>query len=198
MEELVSCILSQHTSDRTSYPAFSELRRRYPSWSAVLALGPQALADVIRGAGLANQKAKSICGCLAAIRERNGGFTLEPLRHMPLLEARKWLTSLPGVGPKTASIVLGFSFGMGAIPIDTHVFRVCSRLGLLAEGVTEAKAHDLLLDMVPPELATRFHVALLAHGRAVCRAPRPHCHLCPLTEVCRWFRLSGSARKKAR
>lgn len=196
LDELVSCILSQHTSDRTSYPAFVKLRRELPTWAAVLDAGAERLADVIRGAGLANNKSKAICGCLAEIHRRNGDFTLEPLRSMPLLEARSWLASLPGVGLKTASIVLCFSFGKGATPVDTHVFRVGCRLGFLDEKAGEKKAHDVLLAIVPEPLAARFHVALLAHGRAICRAPKPNCEICPLTDCCRYYKLQSRVLAK--
>ncbi len=199
MEELVSCILSQHTSDRTSYPAFTALRRKYPNWALVLAAGPEQIAEDIRGAGLANQKSKSICGCLREIEARTGGFSVSLLEPMSLGEAMAWLTSLPGVGPKTASLVLCFSFDKGAIPVDTHVFRVSKRLGLIPDSMTEPAAHEEMLRIVPEGLAGRFHLGLLAHGRAVCKAPRPDCDRCTLTEVCRWFNgASDIAKPKAK
>lgn len=191
MEELVSCILSQHTADANSFPTFTRLRETYPDWQAVVDAGTERLADVIRKAGLANQKSRSIIRCLTTIRERLGDYTLEPLRSMPMLEARDWLTSLPGVGPKTASIVLCFGFGMGAIPVDTHVFRVSKRLGLIGQKSDERKAHDELLGIVPGDLAYRFHVALIQHGRQACKAPIPSCEACPLTDLCPWFKTVG-------
>jgi endonuclease-3 len=103
-----------------------------------------------------------------------------------MLEARKWLTSLPGVGPKTASIVLCFSFGMDAVPVDTHVFRVAWRYGLIDQARGENAAHDDLLAAMPKGLAGRFHLALLAHGRAICQARKPRCEVCPLAGDCKW------------
>jgi endonuclease-3 len=201
MEELVSCILTQHSSDASSYPTFSRMREIYPTWEEVAAAGPEALASTIRTAGLANQKAKSILGCLEAIHERVGEYSLEPLRTMGTLEARDWLTSLPGVGPKTASIVLCFSFGRETIPVDTHVFRVSKRLGLLPEKADANAAHDILMELVPGTLAYRFHVALIHHGRTICRAPRPLCASCPLTDLCTFFKanvklIEGDPRAK--
>lgn len=187
MEELVSCILSQHTTDATSFPTFTRLRETYADWGDVVQAGPEALAGVIRKAGLANQKSKSIIGALSAIKERYGAYSLEPLRQMDLLQAREELMALPGVGPKTASIVLCFSFGKGAIPVDTHVFRVGWRLGLFEKKIGEGKAHDVLLSLVPADLAFRFHVALIQHGRKVCRAPKPSCSECPLRSSCAYF-----------
>ena len=196
MEELVSCILSQHTADANSFPAFTNLRETFATWQDVVDAGPEAVAPVIRRAGLANQKAKSIVACLRAIHEQNGDYTLENLRDMPMREGRKWLESLPGVGPKTASIVLCFSFGMGAIPVDTHVYRVSWRIGLISPKIDEKKAHDALLELVPPELAFRFHVALIQHGRQTCKAPFPDCERCTIREHCKWLAHDGPAKAR--
>ncbi len=197
MEELVSCILSQHTSDANSFPAFTRLRERYPRWEDVVADGPEALADVIRKAGLANQKARSIVACLKEIQSRTGEYSLEALRAMPTPEARRWLQELPGVGPKTASIVLCFSMGRHAIPVDTHVFRVSWRLGLIPESIGENKAHDALLALVPEQYAFRFHVALIQHGRITCKAPLPVCERCSVRDQCAWYRAGGPEKRRA-
>lgn len=197
MEELVSCILSQHTSDANSFPAFTRLRETFADWQAVVDAGPEGVAPVIRRAGLANQKAKSIVACLRQIKERNGDYTLENLRDLPMREGRAWLESLPGVGPKTASIVLCFSFGLGAIPVDTHVYRVSWRLGLISDKIDEKKAHDALLEIVPPDLAFRFHVALIQHGRQTCKAPFPDCERCTVRKHCRWLAKDGPAKARA-
>lgn len=188
MDELISCILSQHTTDATSFPTFRALRKQLPEWDEIVALPPERLADIIRPAGLANQKARSIIAVLKEIHARHGDYTLDPLRGMKLEEARAWLLSLPGVGPKTAAIVLCFAFGMPAIPVDTHVFRVSWRLGLIEKAIGEAKAHGKLEQIVPPDLAFRFHTALIQHGRQICRAPKPNCSVCPLTRRCRYYR----------
>lgn len=184
MEELVSCILSQHTTDASSFPAFTRMRAHYADWQAIEDASDAEVADVIRKAGLANQKARSIRACLRAIRLEFGSHTLEPLRAMDWREAKSWLQKLPGVGPKTASIVLCFAFGRPAIPVDTHVFRVSWRLGLVDRSIGEAKAHDLLSALVPEDLAFRFHTALIQHGRLTCKAPKPNCDACPLSDVC--------------
>ena len=195
MEELVSCILSQHTADANSFPAFTKLRETYPDWQQVVDAGPEKVAVVVRKAGLANQKGRSIVNCLKAIHEKHGAYDLEHVRGMELREARKALMDLPGVGPKTASIVLCFSFGMGAIPVDTHVFRVCWRLGLFEKSIGESKAHDALLDLVPENLAFRFHTTLIQHGRLTCKAPTPACERCAVADRCRFFRAGGPQKK---
>lgn len=184
VEELVCCILSQHTSDLNSLSAFERLRSRFADWESLAMEEPSRLADVIRSAGLANQKAKSILACLGEIKRRVGAYSLDFLRDMAPKDARAWLEDLPGVGPKTASIVLCFAFGMDVIPVDTHVYRVAWRLGLLPEKCGENKAHDLLLETVPRGLGFRFHIALIQHGRTVCRAQRPRCDTCLLAARC--------------
>lgn len=196
MEELVSCILSQHTTDAKSFPAFTRLRESFPAWQDVVDAGWEELAKVIRNAGLANQKAKNIIGSLEEIRTRTGEHSLEVLRAMSMPEARAWLQSLPGVGPKTASIVLCFSFGMGAIPVDTHVYRVAWRLGLIKEGIGEPKAHDALLKRVPAEYAFRFHTTLIQHGRLTCRAPLPRCEVCTVQDLCPWLAKGGPEKRR--
>lgn len=196
MDELISCILSQHTSDKNSFPAFDRLKTAFPTWEAVVAAGPEGIHESIRQAGLANQKSKSICACLDAIHERVGAYNIDFLRSLSLQEARKWLEGLPGVGPKTASIVLCFSFGMGAIPVDTHVFRVGWRLGFYPKSLGEAKAHDALLTLVPGDLAFRFHVALIQHGRELCNAPNPRCTPCPLKGECAYFAINILSPKR--
>lgn len=196
MEELVSCILSQHTTDAKSFPAFTRLRATFATWQEVVDAGPARVAEVVRAAGLANQKARNIVNCLLEIKARYGDYTLEPLRQMPMLSAREWLQSLPGVGPKTASIVLCFSFGMGAIPVDTHVYRVAWRLGLIPEGLGEPKAHDALLRLVPSEFAFRFHTSLIQHGRLTCKAPLPLCESCVIAGECRWRQQGGPEKRR--
>ena len=182
MEELISCILSQSSSDTSSFPAFTRLRAAFPDWAAMAAAPPDQIAPFIKAAGLVNQKTKAIQGCLREIEARTGGFDLEILRGMPDSEAMAWLTSLPGVGHKTASIVLCFAFGRPAIPVDTHVHRVSRRLGWTGPKSSDSKAHKELLALVPPADAWRFHILLIQHGRTLCKAPTPLCSGCPLLD----------------
>lgn len=196
MDELVSCILSQHTADVNSLPAFFRLKEAMPNWATIAEAPPDEVADLIRKAGLANQKAKSIQGALRDIRERNGDYTIASLASMKPLDARAWLEKLPGVGPKTASIVLCFSFGMDLPPVDTHVFRVGWRLGVFPKSVGEAKSHDVLLKVMPKGLGYRLHMAFIQHGRATCRAPRPHCDACAFTAECAFFRETQRGQKR--
>ena len=142
------------------------------------------MIEAIRPAGLAPSKGPRIQAALRHITEERGELSLAFLQALPLEEARAWLTALHGVGPKTAAIVLLFSLGRPAFPVDTHIHRVTRRLGLIPATTTREKAHELLEHLVPPELYYPFHIQLIEHGRAVCLARRPHCERCVLQELC--------------
>ncbi len=187
VDELIACILSQHTSDVNSLRAFDKLKRAYETWESVMAAPVDDVADTIRSGGLANSKARRIQEVLSEIVNREGKVSLECLDTMTDTEARAYLMSLPGVGPKTAAIVLSFALGRPVIPVDTHIFRVCWRLGLIEKRIGEARAHDALQPQVAPDSVYRFHVAIIQHGRQVCKAPRPRCGECPLTDICRYY-----------
>jgi len=188
LDELIHCILSQHTSDTNSFRAFRALREAFPDWQAVVDAPTEQVAEVIRSGGLANQKAPRIQAILRTIYERHGAYSLDWLRALDTEQARRFLLSLPGIGPKCAAIVLCFALGRPVIPVDTHVFRVSWRLGLIPRTIGEAKAHQALEALVPEKLVYRFHVALIRHGRAVCKAQRPLCEQCPLTDLCAYYR----------
>jgi endonuclease-3 len=182
--ELVLTILSQNTADTNSGRAFTQLMRRYGSWSEVADAPLDELVATIQGGGLAQQKAPRIQAALAAIRGTSPAFDLEFLRGMPLEDARAWLRALPGVGPKTAACVLLFALGMPALPVDTHVDRVAKRLGLVEMKRTAEQAHDDLAAIVDPADYYRFHMLLIKHGRRTCLARRPACDRCPLRPDC--------------
>ena len=184
LEELILTVLSQHTSDLNAGRAFEALRDAFPSWEDVVLAKPERVADVIRSGGLANTKAPRIQQILREIRERQGRYDLSFLRERSDEEAREYLTSLPGVGPKTAAVVMSFSLGRAAMPVDTHVHRVSGRLGLIPPKTSADKAHRLLEDLVPPELRTSLHVGLIRLGREICKAGRPRCEECPLVDLC--------------
>ncbi len=182
--ELVWTILSQHTSDLNAERAFAALSDRYPTWEHVLNAPEEELAETIRSGGLANQKAPRIQGALRSILDRTGGFDIAFLSGLPLDEAKAWLRAIPGVGPKTAGVVLSFSMDQPAMAVDTHIFRVSRRLGLIGPKVTADEAHDVLERAIAPERVLNLHVYLITHGRQVCKAQRPLCRQCPLSERC--------------
>jgi endonuclease-3 len=184
LEELVLTVLSQHTSDVNAARAFGSLRAEFPTWEAVAGSSTGRVADAIRSGGLADTKAPRIQAILREVRDRYGAFDLSSLRDVSDEEARAQLMSLPGVGPKTAAVVLAFSLDRDAMPIDTHVHRVTRRLGWLPERASAEKADRLLHEVIPQGMRTELHVALIRHGREICKAPTPRCHICPLSDIC--------------
>jgi endonuclease-3 len=187
LSELVLTILSQHTSDTNRDRAFWSMKERFPTWDQVRDAPTEELADSIRSGGLANQKAPRIQSVLRAIEEERGELNLSFLFDMPPAEAKAWLSSFNGVGPKTAACVLMFSCGMPVLPVDTHVYRVSQRLGLIGEKTNADKAHDALEEIVPPEQRYTFHINMITHGRKICKAQRPLCEACVLREWCNYY-----------
>ena len=195
MDELVSCILSQNTNDNNRDRAFEALQARYKTWQAIVEADTDELIDTSRPAGLANQNGPRIQRVLARIHEERGAYDIEFLRDMPQDEAIAWLTSLDGVGPKTAAIVLCFGFGLPAFPVDTHVHRLSKRIGFIEETVNADKAHTRMEAIVPPEDRYAFHIYLIRHGREICQARKPACERCPITAHCDYYRQNVAENK---
>ncbi|MBO9368009.1 MAG: endonuclease III [Chloroflexi bacterium] len=184
LDELISTILSQNTNDRNRDRAFDALRARFPSWEAVRDAPLEAVIEAIRPAGLANQKARRIQEVLREITRLRGALELDFLQDLPLEEARSWLMQFKGVGPKTAAIVLLFSLGRPAFPVDTHIYRVSGRIGLRPAEMTVEETHAWLESLLPPETWYAAHLNLIRLGREVCQARRPQCDRCPIREFC--------------
>ena len=187
LDELVMTILSQHTSDVNMFRSFGSLKERYLTWEEVLEAPQDELALVIKSSGMYNLKAKRIQATLREIHTRVGKLDLTLLETMELDEAKKWLTSLHGVGPKTAAIVLLFSFERSVLPVDTHVWRVTKRLGLIEQRVSREKAHVLLEQIMPSSCIPSLNKNLVRHGREVCRAQNPKCDDCFLSHICQYY-----------
>ena len=188
LDELIGTILSQSTTDTNSGRAFRELRARFPTWQEVLEAPTGAIYEAIKGAGLGAIKAPRIQDTLAEILRRTGALSLDFLAELPLDEARAWLRSLHGIGPKTAACVLMFALNRPALPVDTHVFRVSRRIGLIGERASPEQAHALLEAAIPPDNVYSFHVLMIRHGRQVCHAIKPACHECALRPTCDYGR----------
>lgn len=184
VDELVSTILSQSTSDTNRDKGFHALKERYPDWESVMNAPTDEVIETIRSSGLANQKGPRIQGALRFVKEQQGSITLDFLEELPLPEAKDWLTQIKGVGPKTAAIILLFAFGRPAFPVDTHVFRVSGRLGLIEPGTSANKAHDVLEEIGDPDTFYAMHLNLISHGREICVARTPKCEICFLQEEC--------------
>ncbi|HEY3489247.1 MAG TPA: hypothetical protein VGK27_03870 [Candidatus Deferrimicrobiaceae bacterium] len=184
VDNLVLTILSQNTTDRNRDLAYDRLMTRFGSLEALAAAEVADVEAAIRVGGLAKAKAGAILSALRRIREERGGFTLDFLASMPLPAARDYLTSFRGVGVKTANILLLFSFGMPAFPVDTHILRVAKRLGLVANDADLAHAALALEPHVPSGEGVPLHLNLIRIGRELCKPRAPHCPECPLCPDC--------------
>ena len=187
--ELVQTILSQNTSDTNSRRAYKSLISRLGGWHNIAMAKPGRIADAIRNGGLADIKAAYIKNALTALEKERNGFDLQFLKKMDVEEARRWLLNLPGVGMKTASCVLLFSLGMPAFPVDTHVFRVAGRLGLIDVKLSVNAAHTAMERLVDAGDIYRCHVLLIDHGRRTCKARNPLCRTCVLADICPSYKL---------
>ena len=181
LAELVLTVLSQSTNDRNRDVAYLRLRERFPSWEAVRDAPPEEIEEAIRPGGISKVKSARIQAILRAIGDP---LDLEWMRSAPVAESQDYLCALPGVGRKTAACVLLFSFGLRDVPVDTHVSRVGTRLGLLRPKAPFEELHDAMLALTPPGAELEFHVNLLRHGRRTCHAQRPACAQCALRRMC--------------
>jgi endonuclease-3 len=186
---LIETILSQNTSDVNSERAYRQLRAAFPTWEAVRDAPTAVVAEAIRSGGLAQLKAERIQQVLRGLSERQqgGSPSLDVLRTLDLDEAETYLRALPGVGPKTAAAVLLFSLGRPAFPVDTHVWRVTRRLGLVGPRVSAEQAHAVLVGLIPLDWRHTMHVDLIGHGRKICHAQSPACARCTLRAECDYY-----------
>lgn len=187
LSELILTILSQHTSDLNRDRAFGSIRERFPTWEEVRDAPAGELAQAIMSGGLANIKAPRIQEVLRQISAERGALNLDFLYETPVEEAKKWLASFKGVGPKTAACVLMFACGMPVLPVDTHVYRVSQRIGLIGAKTNAERAHTELEELVEPDKRYSFHIYLITHGRQICKAQRPLCEICVVSQWCNYY-----------
>ncbi len=184
VDGLILGVLSQNTTDTNSDRAFERLKARFPTWEQVRDAPWPEVEQAIHVAGLSDVKATHIQQILRQITADRGKITLDFLKDMPTQEAREYLMSLPGIGPKTSAILLLFRFGKPVFPVDTHIYRVSKRLALIPEMATIERAHRIFDAMLKPEQMFPLHVALIMHGRRICIPRRPRCPVCPLLDLC--------------
>jgi len=184
IDVLIGTILSQNTSDANSEGAFASLKASFDSWEDAASAPAEHIAGVIKSGGLSQIKAVRIKQVLEQIEKEQGRISLDSLKSMNMAEAEAYLMHLPGVGYKTASCVLLFSLGKPSLPVDTHVFRVAKRLGLIDSRVSIEKAHSLLQAQTPPSKVYQFHIHMIEHGRRICHARQPRCNRCILRGAC--------------
>ncbi|HIH01970.1 TPA: endonuclease III [Thermoplasmata archaeon] len=192
VDTLVETILSQNTTDLNSHKAFKRLKARFPEWEELLDADPSLVADIIRSGGLADIKARRIIGALKRVKSETGRLSMDFLSERSPSEAMEWLSSIDGVGPKTAAIVVLFSFGKPAFPVDTHIFRVGRRLGLISQSASRESAQKELEGLVPEEEFYSMHINLIEHGRSKCRPRNPKCSECELSEYCLFMKTGGT------
>lgn len=179
IDYLIETILSQNTNDINRDKAFKNFKEKYGNdYEAVENADREELIDTIRIAGLGPTKAERIQEALRIVREDQGAYSIDFLEEMSVEDAKKWLTDIPGIGPKTASVILCFHFGMPTFPVDTHVHRLSKRLGLVPENSSRTRTHDIMEEKVPDEIKYPFHILLITHGRNSCTARDESCELC--------------------
>ena len=187
LDELMLTILSQNTSDVNRDKAWRRLKERFPTWEAVSDASEDELADAIQPAGLSRQKAPRILSVLRDVKQRFGRHSLDEIEEWPSESVKEYLMGYPGVGPKTAACVLMFAMGRPVMPVDTHVHRIDSRLGLIRAGAPFEEAHATLEDITPADLVYPLHIEMIRHGRALCRPTNPKCDRCPVREECLFY-----------
>jgi endonuclease-3 len=187
LDELILTILSQNTNDRNRDVAYQYLRKRFPTWDQVRDAQRSDVIDAIRTAGLANQKGARIQSMLREITAERGNLDLEFLHDLPMEKAREWLLHFKGVGPKTTAIVLLFSLGKPAFPVDTHIYRVTGRMGLRPQKMDREKAHLHLEQLFQPEMYAPVHLNLIRLGREICHSRNPDCEHCPANPFCDYY-----------
>jgi endonuclease-3 len=193
VDELIWTILSANTNDTNSARAFHKLKETFgDDWEVVRVAPLQAIKDAIRTAGMYNQKAPRIVETLTLIKEREGDYNLDHLATMDVAEALQYLTSLPGVGHKTASIVLLFCFNRASFPVDTHIQRISQRLGISGRRDSPEKIKGIWEKLLPAETFYPLHINLIRHGREICGALHPKCEICPLQRVCDYYNRQGA------
>jgi endonuclease-3 len=184
--ELILTVLSQSTNDRNRDVAYLALRERFPAWVQARDAPVDELEEAIRPGGISKVKSARIKSILRAISDTapGGELSLDWLPELSVPDAQQYLCALPGVGRKTAACVLLFALGMRDVPVDTHVSRVGTRLGLFRSGAPFVELHDTMLAITPPGEELELHLNLLRHGRRTCYARKPNCPGCALRRMC--------------
>ena len=185
IDTLIATILSQNTNDKNSYQAYNNLRKKYKTWNAVADAPRSKIEDAIRIAGLGKQKSSAIKESLTTLKKKNGKIDLRYIKKMNDDEIINELTSINGIGVKTASCVLLFSLDRNVCPIDTHVHRTLNRIGLVktkSPDKTFQKINEKLLEGT----AHHFHTNLIKLGREICKPTKPSCSICPLLKLCKF------------
>jgi len=183
LDELVYIMLTTMT-EYGAQDAFNRIKENFKNWEDVLTVPKEKFFYFLKPLGLVNQRGNRLIEIFSSLKENFGAVTLDPLKNMSTKEAEEFLTSLPGVGIKIARCVLLYSLNREVFPVDTHVLRLCRRLGLISPSISWQKSHDILQNAITPKDRYSLHVNLVLHGKKVCKAKRPKCEECILTRNC--------------
>lgn len=187
LDVLIETILSQSTTNANSKRAFESLKRRFPTWGPARRARVSSIEAAIKSGGLAKQKSVRIKELLNDIHNRRGSLDLAFLNTAPLEEAKAFLASFKGVGPKTVACTLLFAFNRAVFPIDTHIFRIARRVGLIPAKCSDEEAHRLMAEMIPKQRYYEVHINLIRLGRQICRPRDPLCEQCVLVDYCEYY-----------
>jgi len=197
MDQLIATILSQRTNYADERAAFNALLERFGSWAGVASAKTEDIESAIQTTRFPEVKAPRIKAIITTIIEEQGEASLDALYAMSVEDADAYLRRLPGVGPKTSTFIQLFSMRRPVLPVDTHVHRTTTRLGILPAKISQAKAHDVLLEMIPVDAAEilNFHKLYFKLGQRICLYTRPKCASCPLSEDCDYARARAAAQQ---
>lgn len=187
LDALMRTVLSQNTTDENRDRAYDRMRARFPDWGDVMAADVAQLKDAIRVAGLSNTKAPNMQAFLRWLKRERGNLNLDFLRDLPNQAAVSLLTEHRGIGVKTAYIVLAFAFDRDMCAVDTHVYRILRRVGLVSSRCSREKAHTELAPLIPGGQARSYHINMVEFGKTVCTARNPYCEACPVSRLCRYY-----------
>lgn len=186
LDELVYIILSTRTRDASFASTYRRVKAAFSRWDGMRRRDAPRLRRILEPGGLGRKKSEQLVAIVERLRSEFGRASLSPLKRMPDAEAERFLTSLPGVGAKVAKCVLMYSLGRQVLPVDVHVHRVASRIGLRTKKRPDT-SQDLIEDAIPPPLRYGFHVNAVAHGRAVCLPRNPRCTDCCVSALCSYY-----------
>ena len=197
LDELILTLLSHNTNDINRDKGFAELRKQYPTWEKVLAAPRKKIENAIRIAGLAPAKSSYIKDTLNFIKKNCGKLNIDWICDKDPDWVEETFTQVKGIGVKTINVVLSFACGSDRFPVDTHINRICSRLGFVPEGSSPEKTYIAMSSIFPKGKAYSFHINIITHGRQTCKARNPLCDKCNLRRFCRYYRNSVKSAKSA-
>lgn len=203
VDELVYIMLSRKTREAAYQACYGALKKRFRSWDDLLDASPDEVEAILTSGGLVGKKVSGLFAALGTLRDTFGSCTLEPAMSWSDEALETFLCSIPEISRKSAYCIMMYAFGRAVFPVDTHVGRILSRLGIYAElgldlsGKDHKQLQAILADMIPPNLRYSLHVNLLVHGKEVCKAQNPDCGHCELRNFCATYRAEASAQLAA-